>query len=495
MKKVIMRYKNMKKQLALFLALLMMGSSFAACGSAETGTETTADPAAGKETTAEETVDPLADNLPEADYGGYKFRITTWYDKVGLEESTGEVLNDAIFRRDLAVEERYNIDIVSEFVPNEDYAVCTEAIRQSVIAGSNDWDAGFLHMVSASNAAPEGIFYNLNELEHIDMTRPWWDRDCLNAFTVGGKIKIASTIMLVNSALRASCVAFNYKTFDDNGIAYPYDMVNEGTWTLDAMYDIVKDTTRDLNGDGEIKAADDFFGVTSWYLNSPYTLYYGGAGTLVSYGADGYPMIDLNLEKNTALYDKIYDIMVTSQSNFETNMSGYNMCYDLFCENRAHLVVLSLSGLREDRFRNMETDYGVVPAPKFDENQDEYYSFVNGAAAMLAVPATVEDADRTGIILEAMAAETYRSVWDVLYEVTVKAKYMRDEQATKMINIIIENRGFDFGYAHMYDNNTMQFMRDLLVKKSRDVASTLEKGEKAMTAALDKVVASYQENQ
>ncbi|MBR4961257.1 MAG: hypothetical protein IKY52_10200 [Clostridia bacterium] len=484
----------MKKQIALLLALLMLGTSFAACGSAETPSETTGN-ADGGENAVEETADPLADNLPEADYGGYSFRITTWYDKVGLEESTGEVLNDAIFRRDLAVEERYNIDIVSEFVPNEDYSVCTQAIRQSVIAGSNDWDAGFLHMVSASNAAPEGIFYNLNELEHIDMTRPWWDKDCLNAFTVGGKIKIASTIMLVNSALRASCVAFNYKTFDDNGIAYPYDMVNEGTWTLDALYDIVKDTTRDLNGDGEIKAADDFFGITSWYLNSPYTLYYGGGGTLISYGSDGYPMVDLNLEKNTALYDKIYDIMVTSQSNFETNMANYSMAYDLFCENRAHLVVLSLSGLREDRFRNMETDYGVVPSPKFDVNQTEYYSFVNGAAAMLAVPAVVEDADRTGIILEAMAAETYRSVWDVLYEVTVKAKYMRDEQATKMINIIIENRGFDFGYAHMYDNNTMQFMRDLLMKQSKDVASTLEKGEKAMIAALDKVVAAYQENQ
>lgn len=484
----------MKKQIALLLALLMMGSAFAACGSAESvDTSEAAD--AGDTAAVEETEDPLADNLPEADYGGYSFRITTWYDKVGLEESTGEVLNDAIFRRDLAVEERYNIDIVSEFVPNEDYSVCTQAIRQSVVAGSNDWDAGFLHMVSASNAAPEGIFYNLNDLGYIDMSRPWWDKDCLNAFTVGGNIKIASTIMLVNSALRASCVAFNYKTFDDYGIAYPYDMVNEGTWTLDAMYDIVKDSTLDLNGDGAIKAADDFFGVTSWYLNSPYTLYYGGGGSLVSYGSDGYPYVDLNLEKNTALYDKIYDIIVTSQSNFENNMANYDMAYDLFCDNRAHLVVLSLSGLREDRFRNMETDYGVVPSPKYDETQSEYYSFVNGAAAMLAVPAVVEDAERSGIILEAMAAETYRSVWDVLYEVTVKAKYMRDEQATKMINIIIENRGFDFGYAHMYDNGTMQFMRDLLVKKSKDVASTLEKGEKAMIAALDKVVAAYQKNQ
>ncbi|MBQ8641454.1 MAG: hypothetical protein IJ480_04490 [Clostridia bacterium] len=485
----------MKKQIALLLTLLLIGSSMAACGSAET-TETAADTAAAaEETPAEETADPLADNLPEADYEGYSFRITTWYDQVGLEESTGEVLNDAIFRRDLAVEERYNIDIVGDMVANEDYSVCTEAIRQSVIAGTSDWDAGFLHMVSASNAAPEGIFYNLNELPYVDMTKPWWDKDCLTAFTVGGNIKIASTITLVNSALRASCIAFNYKTFDDNGIAYPYDMVTEGTWTLDAMYDIIKDTTHDLNGDGEIRPEDDFFGMTSWYLNSPYTLYYGGGGTLIGYDAEGYPQVDLNLDKNTALFDRIYDIVVTSQSNFETNMSGYDMAYDLFCENRAHLVTLSLSGLREDRFRNMETDYGVVPSPKFDENQEEYYSFVNGAAAMLAVPAGVENPERTGVILEAMGSETYRSVWDVLYEVTVKAKYMRDEQATGMINLIIENRGFDFGYAHMYDNGTMQFMRDLLMKESKDVASTLEKGEASMQTALEKVVAAYQENQ
>ncbi|MBQ8401121.1 MAG: hypothetical protein IJX14_04235 [Clostridia bacterium] len=278
----------MKKQIAWLLTLLMAASAMTACGGAGNA-ETTADTAAAAENTAAETETELTDNLPEADYDGYTFRITTWYDHVGLEESTGEVLNDAIFKRDLAVEERYNVDIQGVMAANENYSECTEAIRKSVISGSNDWDAGFLHMVSASNAAPEGIFYSLNDLPHVDLTKPWWDHDCLEAFTIGGNIKIASTITLVNSALRASCIAFNYKTFDDNGIAYPYDMVNEGTWTLDAMYDIVKDATRDMNGDGAIKPEDDFFGMTSWYLNSPYTLYYGGGGTLVNHNADGYP--------------------------------------------------------------------------------------------------------------------------------------------------------------------------------------------------------------
>jgi len=78
----------------------------------------------------------------------------THSEKIGIEEETGEALNDAMFRRDKAVEERFDVTLVS--LMENDGEAAVSAMKRSVTAGTDDYDCGFLHMVSASNAASGG---------------------------------------------------------------------------------------------------------------------------------------------------------------------------------------------------------------------------------------------------------------------------------------------------------------------------------------------------
>lgn len=488
----------MKKFLCVLLTALMLLPAFAGCSEqnkessdpASNGPAPTGSDPAAAETEPEETA--LPDNLPEKKFDGYTFTASAHSEQIGIEEETGEVLNDALFQRDLVVENRFDVRLVTEKF--DDYTPALEALKRSVTAGTDDYDCGFIHMVAASSAASSGYFFSLDELGYIDPTKPWWDTDCVDAFTVAGHMKLLCGMLLPNAMLRSSCMVFNKNRFDDHGLEYPYSQVDAGEWTLDALYEITKDTTRDVNGDGEIKETDDFYGLTQWYLDSPYSFYYGAGGTIVTKDADGVPVLNADLEKNTAIYEKIYKVVIDNNSNYHTDIATYGRSYDVFTEGRALFCEASLSHLKGDNFREMEDDYGVLPIPKYDAGQSQYMSFVNGAVSMLVVPSVCPDPERTGILLEGLASESWRNVYDALFEITAKSKSARDPDSSRMMDLVMANRVFDLGYSHMYDQGWVQFVRDLLVKGSTDVASMWAKNEKIMNKMLNKVIEAYEKN-
>ena len=121
-------------------------------------------------------------------------------------------------------------------------------------------------------------------------------------------------------------------------------------------------------------------------------------------------------------------------------------------------------------------------------------SFVNGAVCMLAVPMTILDPERTGILCEGLAVESYKNVRDALFEVTAKSKSARDADSTRMMDLVMATRVFDLGYSHMYDQSLVNFVRDLLQRDSTDVASTIEKGIKPVQKKLEKIIEAYEKN-
>ena len=106
-----------KRLLCALLAALVLTS----CGSGsdkEKKTETTADTTV--ETEAETTPDPnaarraISDELPDTDMDGYTYRVLSrqrddFVNDIGLDlEQNGDVVNDAIYSRNLTVTERFN---------------------------------------------------------------------------------------------------------------------------------------------------------------------------------------------------------------------------------------------------------------------------------------------------------------------------------------------------------------------------------------------------
>lgn len=476
----------MKKLVALLLLAAML-SAVSCAEKAANETQITSSGATEAETETE-----LSDKLPDYDGDGYTFRVLTISESIGIEEEDGETLNDAEYKRDVKVEDRFNIDITAEFF--EDYSKVTSQFKTAVTAGEDAYDMVFIHMVDGATLASSGVYYPINNLEYINLDQIWWDDQIQNGFSVGGKLFLAAGDILPETLLRTSCMAFNKDLFDEYTMTYPYQLAYDGEWTLDELAALTKDATHDVDGDGKITESKDFFGLTSWYLDSPYSLYYGAGGTIIAKDEDDIPYLNLDVEKNLAIYMKMYEVIVTNNSNYHTDIGSYYDAYTLFVNGNALFCEIALSHLTADDWRAMEQDYGLVPIPKYDADQENYLSFVNGAAAMMGVPITITDSERTSIIIEGLASESYKNVTPTLYEVVAKTKHTRDEESSDMIDIIIRERVFDFGYTHLYGNSITSFHRDLLKKGSTDVASVFAKNESALERSLDKLIEAYEEN-
>ncbi len=485
--------KHNMKLFSLLLAALTVGSTMMSCGDSSTGTaDTTAsvDTASATEAATEEVAE-LA-KLPEADYGGHVVNILLndqddrFIDIMTDGEETGDVMNDIIYKRNRAVEEKYNVTIVGA---SDTYDAVNQMLKKEVQGGLTDYDFYFSNCF-ASQLASGGFLYVLNDLPNVDLSNPWWDKAALKGMSVGGKVYMATGDISPTSLLTSSCLVFNKKLFSDNDMEYPYEMAANGTWTIDKLVEMTKGLTRDVNGDGKYTLNDDIFGFSSWMCDSPYSLFYGAGGTLSEKDAEDIPYASFDIENISDIYGKMYQLIVEQESYFVTSAAEYETTYECFSNGGAYFCEITLQKI--DMFlRDMEDDYGILPIPKRDEAQEDYLSCVNGAGGFVVIPNNPEDEQRTGMLFEALAAGAYDTVTPSIYEVITKTKNVRDEESADMVNLIIRNRVYDPFYINLctgYDTLQTQ-----LSTKKEEVASAIEKKISAAEKAMQKIVDAYAE--
>lgn len=148
---------------------------------------------------------------------------------------------------------------------------------------------------------------------------------------------------------------------------------------------------------------------------------------------------------------------------------------------RAGNVFLIGNGVADAQsMRDAEIEFGIIPYPKYDEEQECYHTHVDAWNGMLCVPITASDLERTGIITEAMAAYTYKIVTPVYYDVALTSKYLRDEESVDMLGYIFDGILYDFGYIFDSWKGTTWTLPTLMTQKKTDFASYFASKEKGV---------------
>ncbi len=476
----------MKKALCTVFALLLVLSSVLVSGCAAKPAETEeAETTAAADTVTEEavTTEPeetkADDGLPNMDCGGRVFRIITTEvsdkDVFTEDHMTADPLHDAVYTRNLNVEERFKIKLD---VTVDTYQTVTNRVSRAVKSGSDEYDLVFAHMVNGASLAQNNYVLPFEKLPYVDVSKPWWDKDIGNGFSIRNNLMMLNGDISPTSFSMTSCLYFNKNMFDKNDLEYPYQLVRDGKWTFDKLIEYTRDISQDMDGDGKITRDSDadIFGLTAYFLNVPYSFYYAAGGMLVTKDDDDVPFFEPQVERDTAIYAKIYEAIITNKSNFETDAAFELNTIKIFVDGRAMFYDANL-GHSEQFMREMDNDYGILPEPKFDEAQKDYQSFVNGAISMICVPTTVraENREYVSVIIEALASEAYNIVTPALKENILKRKMTRDAESADMIDIIVRHRVFDMAYANMFDG-LGSYVRDLLRQKSETGVSSKLKG-------------------
>lgn len=141
--------------------------------------------------------------------------------------------------------------------------------------------------------------------------------------------------------------------------------------------------------------------------------------------------------------------------------------------------------------RDSQYDFGLLPYPKLDENQENYSCLIStGLVPGVSIPVTSVDPEMAGAVLEAIAYYSQDTLTKAYYDVTLTNKYFRDEESGDMLDIIFANRTYDIGYI-MNVGNLSSIPQNLLNAKSTDVVSKITEQLNAAQADLDKFVAEF----
>lgn len=445
--------KLQSKLISFFLAMIIVAMMLASC--ADENDQTIIDPSQ---------VTDNNDGTPtfvDADFDGDTFTILSAVidaedfgdNYIDNEEITGEPINDAVIERNRAVEEKYNVDVQ---VRAEGAGYASNAAK----SGTVDFEVVYDWGIRLVPAATEGVFYDFLQIPNIDFTQDYWAPSAQDDLTIADKMLITTCDISMNRLGYASFIIFNKRLLDDYGIEYPYELVNQNQWTVDNFYELIIQCGTDVNGD-TLWTVEDVYG---WGGGGMTGLAIEGSGLPTEYtlkNEDGSYRINVYTEKMVTIYNKYSNISypegVICDLGWEDFIKGRDISmYDskfqagrVFCFGEGHTAFdgTSMSYLKE--FSNMEDQYGLVPNPKYESSQSEYYHYIDTCAPMFSVIKQA-DMEYVGIIMEYLCYESEQQLLPAYYEQTIKTKQTSDIEGRdeKMLDIIRDS--IHYGWTGLY---------------------------------------------
>ena len=507
--------KNSKSKKKLFsllvfilavVILLMPLNSCAPAKNGETGNnENSSANANGNETAADtanitETTE-ISDEVPDLNFNGESvnilFRDYMEYETYA-EAQNGDVINDAVYKRNMKIEDRFNIKF--NFIPIQgawDYKdAFLKRVKNSVSAGDDEFDiiAGYaayiVDLVTSGN-----YLNNWRNIPYIGLDKPWWNQQFTDEITINGKTPFITGDLALSTISMANALFFNKKMWQAYGLEDPYKIVRDGKWTLDKMAELTKQVSGDLDSNGKFDDKD-LYGYVTDTQNQVDAYIESFDIPITVKGDDGMPVLAVQDEKFSTAFLKLYTFMRETPSTFAgplqpTVTDIYSMYRPMFEEERALILAEYLGN--SSQMRGYEFDFGILPFPKYDEAQERYRTKAQDGYTMFCTPVTVKNPEKVGAVIEALAAESRKSVVPAFYDVALKTKYARDEDSAEMIDIIRDGIGFNFGILYVVPLGLPHLeWRSLITDKKNNIVSDVDKKINLWNKNLGKVLAAYE---
>ncbi len=476
------------------MTLVLSTATLFSCASDGVAENTTTDSDSNASTdTATSDSTSLVAEIPDVKYDGYEFKIlggkiaSTSYavqEEIFAEEQNGEPLNDALYDRNKMVEDKLGVTIVK--IESDNVA---SDMSKSVMAADEAYDAVLDVITSHISGINGGVVSDLTELPYIDIDKPWWNKNAIETASIANKSYLLFGDLNYSDKNSTWALVFNKRLYTENGLEEPYEMVRNGEWTLEKLEEQCRDITQDLNGDTVLDHND------RWGLLSSDSAVIGfitscGIKTIETDSAGEF-VFSLDSERNVGALSSLYSFFSNGQIQLRAQaMDGlvpdiWTEIINIFKEGRALYRITTLSDVAT--MRDMEDDFGILPLPKLDAEQDSYYSTYQAwSGRSYVVPKGASDLERTSVILEYMCSVSTDTLIDAYYDVTLQRKVSRDNESAEMLDIIFDSYTSDIGLTYEI-GGLRDLIQNMMKAKSDTVVSTLASKKESIMTATEKL--------
>ncbi|MBE6651401.1 MAG: hypothetical protein E7613_08840 [Ruminococcaceae bacterium] len=392
------------------------------------------------------------DGLDDYDFGGKTLRVVCHndgYEVFAAEEeiNKGDLIKDAKANRNKAVEDKLNINI--ELTYNAGITELQEYVSKTILSGVDEFDLIVNHILTAGGMVTKNLFLNWYDIPKVDFSKPWWAASTASELTYDGKCILAISDINATSITSTCVIAFNKNLAASYDMGNLYDVVLNGEWTYDYMYNLIKDIYVDSDGSGT-KTSGDFYGGAFGIGDTTNAWLWAFDNPVVTKNEEGVPAFSIKSDKINNIMQTLFDFYYNTPGiGNNKEMEGFDSL-KMFTNKQCIMTPIVLGTVTGEQLRNFEDDYGILPYPKWDEYQNDYHSHVYGESTACAVPKTAKDLEFIGVCTEALSYESWKTVTPTIYETALKTRYLRDSESKEVLDIVLDQRYFDFGFV--YDN-------------------------------------------
>ena len=272
-----------------------------------------------------------------------------------------------------------------------------------------------------------------------------------------------------------------------------YELVEDGEWTFDKLVTFAKATNLD-NGDGTWDH-NDRWGLVSAF-SDPYNYYSAAGESLAAKDADDLPYLTFDSTRSVTVAQRVLEEF--SQLNewhiySDTLITAdiWKTSLDIFGEGRALFRTSVFSAIKKLRNYEDGIEFGIIPLPKFDEEQENYYSPSGSGAYVVVIPISAPDKEFSAYMTQLVACEAKNYLTPAYYETTLKSRDARDDESEKMLDeYIFANLKFDIGNIYNFGGVGTMF-RDLAKEGSSDISSKFEGIKDSAESKIEETIENY----
>jgi len=415
----------MKKLTLAILMFAMLLSTFVAC-SKDNGKD--------GETTGAVVSDPVyGDDLPaDLRFEGEEFTFATyeggnigegWACFFDVDEpEAGNILEEAAYNRNVEVEERLGVTINCEMPWLWDgtgngivfvHGTCG-------LAGKDIYQTFFLESFHSYEVfIIDELIEDIAAMPYIDLDKPYYNKKANDVYYLGENLYFFVSD-ITYACQNAAQVLVNKDMLVDLGYDenYLYEKVEDGTWTLDVIFEMIDGLSSDLNSDG-VMDHNDRWGLSGQPVAARYL--FPAAGLKGTYLTEDGFAFDYGTDYAVEVMERIFDLYEHPDTWYDHGENWSNAFTSFWAGNSLFTCYASAIRVLQD----IEFDFGILPFPKFREEQETYYADASGGYAM--IPCTIENRNMVGAVIEAMASGSGKYFVPAFYENFIELGVIRDD--------------------------------------------------------------------
>lgn len=392
-----------------------------------------------------------------------------------VQEETGNLENDALYKRQRELEDVFDIDI--EYVESKGVesgysstgAETADRVNTDVLSNLGSYDLIYGNIMTCGQVMlNNGSISSVGDVVPLDFSQTWWLNDLESQFEIAGDLYFLTGKIVPNHYHDGACILYNKDVAENYAVADVYEIVRNGEWTFDKMMEVAS----------AIGTNSDTYKVRIGGANGGLSIYCGGGFTVAQRDEEGNLSIPKALTNEQSDYiDKLAAVFGDTSSVMNTLLItdteseyGYADEADAFIDGK---ILFSQSSMGDvSALREKDVEFGIIPIPKRNTDQKEYISYASAwMTGGVYFSKVLQDIEMTATVTEAMAALSAKYLEPAYYEKALKGRGTYDSDSREMLDLIYKTKVIDLADTYHW-GDVVEIINDAVLAKNDSYVSS-----------------------